>query len=835
MLTSHQFALFTAVLALSPWAAADGIPIASGDFGVMSAQSLPDGTDDLIWLDRETGAVWLQFLHPSASDVLKPGDISGLTSTPVMGEGSIASITVLDGGNGYQTQGGTGDLTVDNTDLAGGGLIATFNVTGSIADVIILNGGSGYHDTGLGFFIVDATGTGGSGMNYLYLTQPGDTDSVRSVEIIDAGEGYEPGEELSVINSNFLDEDAYETPFVGIAYVDTDGTIRQVDIAESGAGFLETPALMILGATQGSGADIRAYMGGSIYDVLANPQDINAGGSGYFADPILTPETLGTGFSYEIVREGAITEATVLAGGHDYDVSPLIAADNGAGVSLEGELYAEQDTWPSGEVPARTSTTRVFNPDGTMATLAGAAASDLECIAVDLEGDGDMDMLWWSPSTDSCVLWLFGDGTLETEVSLTVPGETWQLACARDLDGNAGAELVWHDTVSGQTQLWSIDAAAPGYLSDDSGVIAGALPDTGYSVVGVLDADAEGPRLIWNDTRRNLWMMGPLDADDITVPLDHAFFASSSDEPWMPNRSERLLAVGDFDGDTVHDDFIVVRTGGDQRGMMEVWRTEEGVILGDDILTWEDHSIVAPTLPLAVLNHNESQETTIAFEYKGGAMLLTMPVRDALSTIPEGVLDDLLEPAAALQDLGIVDYADGITDFLDAVDDVSGASSYLRGQHVRSALLAGLPIDLQIALNDAIVEEYGTNSRAGLATGTVVTTVTWVDAQGNASAATPPVMNRHYDYVYPGNYYQYGGPDNESGSASGGSSGGSSGSSSGGSSGSSGSSGGSGGSSSGSWEDGVIPDDFDPDDPDTWPPGVDTLEELTEYLLNMNL
>jgi hypothetical protein len=185
--------------------------------------------------------------------------------------------------------------------------------------------------------------------------------------------------------------------------------------------------------------------------------------------------------------------------------------------------------------------------------------------------------------------------------------------------------------------------------------------------------------------------------------------------------------------------------------------------------------------------------------------------------------------------LGIVDYADGITDFLDAVDDVSGASSYLRGQHVRSALLAGLPIDLQIALNDAIVEEYGTNSRAGLATGTVVTTVTWVDAQGNASAATPPVMNRHYDYVYPGNYYQYGGPDNESGSASGGSSGGSSGSSSGGSSGSSGSGGSGGSSGSGSWEDGVIPDDFDPDDPDTWPPGVDTVEELAEYLLNMNL
>ena len=102
--------------------------------------------------------------------------------------------------------------------------------------------------------IVDEAGTGGSGMDFIYLTQPGDPDAVRSVQLVDEGEGYEPGAELAVINANFLNDDEFTSPFAGIAYVDTDGTIRQVDIAEAGEGFMETPELIILGAAQGGGA-----------------------------------------------------------------------------------------------------------------------------------------------------------------------------------------------------------------------------------------------------------------------------------------------------------------------------------------------------------------------------------------------------------------------------------------------------------------------------------------------------------------------------------------------------------------------------------------------------
>jgi hypothetical protein len=31
------------------------VPIGSGDFGSSTAQSLPDGTDDVLWFDNQTG------------------------------------------------------------------------------------------------------------------------------------------------------------------------------------------------------------------------------------------------------------------------------------------------------------------------------------------------------------------------------------------------------------------------------------------------------------------------------------------------------------------------------------------------------------------------------------------------------------------------------------------------------------------------------------------------------------------------------------------------------------------------------------------------------------
>ena len=283
--------------------------------------------------------------------------------------------------------------------------------------------------------------------------------------------------------------------------------------------------------------------------------------------------------------------------------------------------------------------------------------------------------------------------------------------------------------------------------------------------------------------------MVELDSDQLNVGLEATAMASADGEAWTPNPGEYLQGVGDFDGDGVKDDFIVRRNSGKQQGMMEVWRTQEGVIQGDDILAWGNHTIVAPRVPIAVNDNNETQDTSIVFSNRGEAVVLTMAARATVLDMPEDALALLVQPVAALGELDPLDWADGVADFINDADDVSGASIYLRYQHVQSALFAGLDLGLQAAIIDAITEEYGTKGSAGSNSGTVVSTSQRIDNQGNVIVTGPRVMNRHYDYLYPGNEYRYGGPDNASGSASGAESGSNSGSSGSGSSGSGGGSG----------------------------------------------
>jgi hypothetical protein len=829
----------TALLSLATAADAGRQPIASGDFGASTAQGLPDGTDDLVWLDTDTGEVWVQFLSPSGMSVLRLRDIAGIGATPILGEGAIANVQIVVGGDDYQAVAGTGQLVVDNTNTGGSGLAGTFNVTGSIAAIRVLDGGHGYHDTGVVTLNIDETGTGGSGMDFLALSQPGDVTSVRRLELIDGGEGYEAGTELAVINANFLDSTAYESPVAGIANVSEDGIITSVDLVEFGSGFLETPALMLLGSTQGGGAEIQAFLGGAIYEIIPHPTSPNPGGDGYFADPILTPATAGgSDFDYEIIREGAITEVVLTSSGFNYQVPPVVDGDAGTGAVLESVVFADQDVWPAGEVPARTSTARVFNADGQASVLTNPSRGKWACLVLDLDGDGDSDLLWRSSMEDTVALWLFDDGVVVQETLLPAPGAVWKLAAAQDLNNEGGAELVWSDRSNGEVIIWIIDRDQPDLLSLASGPLHGPVPGRGYGVMGVLESPDGGPRLVWRHHSKSLWMTTQLDESDPTSIVEIAWFANSAGELWMPSGSDLVASIGDVDGDDLADDLVLVRNGGRQKGMVQAWRTEDGVILSDDILTWQSRTMRAHRSGIGLVTHNDKQESTIAMRAGKRVVLYRLPIRSPIAAIPDGALTDLHDALLALADMEGLDQttiSQAIDDFIDDIDDIDDADTHLQRESVRSMLLAGLPMEIQLQLELAMVDAFGEFQRANGSTSTAINMAVIMDADGNATAITPGILNRHYDYLHPGNEYQYGGPDGNSGSSSGSSGGGSSGSS--GSTGNTGGTGGTGGSggSGGTDESTGLPENFDPNDPDTWPEGVDTFQELVEYLQNLGL
>jgi uncharacterized membrane protein YgcG len=781
----------------------------------------------------------VQFMNPSGLSVLRLRDVAGRSATPVLGQGAIASVIVHDGGDGYRVNGGDEQLNIDNTGSGGGGLAGTYNVTGSVVDINIVTGGSGYHDDGVGFFIVDDTGTGGSGLDYLFLTLPGDTDSVQRVVINDGGVGYEPGAELAVINANFLDSDAYENPMAGIAYVGDDGVIFQIDLVESGSGFIETPTVALLGATQGSGADLQAYMGGAIYDILPNPGNDTPGGSGYASDPIITPETNGTGFEYEIVREGGISGIQLTSAGFDYQVSPTIDGTVGVGANLEAVVFQSQDVWPAGAVPARTGTARVFGADGlpVVANTQGGQATDWNVGIGDFDADGDTDLALQPMGGAGAHIFLFEDGMVSTDMEVAAPEAGWRLAAAMDLDGVAGDELLWCDPWSQQSVVWYIDPNEPGFIGSGSGELVQPTLGKRYKVSGVLDSATGGSRLVWFNSREDLWATAKLTEGDATSVAELDWFASLGGDLWMPNDDSHIMATGDFDGDGIEDDLVIGRTDGRQEGMLQVWRTEDGAIVSDDIVTWQGKTMAAPLHRIGRLARNDELDSTIALRMRNQVVLYKMPSRGDAVSVPQDALAELLSPAANLAQLDGEDEAVialAVEDFIDAAADIENASKYFSSKHVRSTLLAGLPIDLQVRVEEAMRDAFGDRTLTGTSTGTAISAAYVLAADGTTSVRRPGVLNRHYDYLLYPSDYTFGGPDGTGNSGGGtSSSGNSSSSGSSGESGGSGGSSGTGGSSGGS--NGGLPDNFDPNDESTWPDGVDTFEQLIEYLANLEV
>ena len=107
----------------------------------------------------------------------------------------------------------------------------------------------------------------------------------------------------------------------------------------------------------------------------------------------------------------------------------------------------------------------------------GRAGGDWRIMgAGDLNGDGQPDLIWQSPSTGALAAWLL-EGTVATVVAWLTPshvGPDWALRAVVDLTGDGISDLVWqHQT--GLVAAWQMNGVAlasfqylsPSYVVDD--------------------------------------------------------------------------------------------------------------------------------------------------------------------------------------------------------------------------------------------------------------------------------------------------------------------------------------------------------------------------------
>ncbi len=799
------------------------------DLGSTAGDPTPDGAPDLLYRNTRSGQVLIQYQHRSEYRLLTPADLNA-DGRALYGPGTIGAVDVIATGGDLQVEDDAGGLTVDDWGTGGSGLEANFNVVGSVVTIEVLDGGVGYHDTGLGHFIVDNEGTGGSGLDAYYGTLGGTEGEVRRLDLVDGGAGYEPDTEFPVLDAALLGHSG--DPCVGLAYSNSEGVIHAVDLVTSGTEYTSTPNMVLFPTPdQGSGVEFRAFLAGSIVDVIFNPANPNAGGSGYASNPIITPELAGTGFAYRMVREGPIDSVTITNPGGNYVVPPIITVtDSSVDATFEGVLWDDLD--PDDRPPSdETGRVAVTDLDGTLVPLTG---EHWLAWAGDVDGDGDPDLMWrpaaWTRGDNRANIWIMDGAMRQADLALTSPGPGWRPWKLADLRGVGESDMLWWHQGSGQVAIWDIDPTTPDFIAIDGAwlinddythpawqpwIVAPGLP-------------GENDRIMWRRT----------DAKALSL-VDYAerdpAIAASRDWIINPNGSLRRTGptqvpwiMGNLNGDGAHSDVLLFNK---HDNAVAIWQMDGTTILRQDRVGIGSRELQAPGRLRGRVTHG--MDGTISFALSGGQLV------------------ELSAQTVAMN----IDVANEIqmTALTDQLADLETAVEANVEAEVQAllALLADHPALLQLFLDPgtahdllegiaAVVADEILRDAALLARGPAI---------GNSSApliaayrqssfggiirnATIPLIPLPEDDEGSDGSSGSGGSAGGGSSGSGGSSGGSGGSSGGGSS--PGGSSGSGG-SGGAGNTGGLPDDFDPNNPDTWPPGVDSFEELLEYLQNLEV
>ena len=118
---------------------------------------------------------------------------------------------------------------------------------------------------------------------------------------------------------------------------------------------------------------------------------------------------------------------------------------------------------------------------------------------VDLNGDGQADLLWHHQVTGDLYVWFMG-GTVVTSGSYLTPSRfadtRWQIRGVVDLDADGRPDVLWHHQATGELYVWFMSGTV---VTSGSYLTPSRFADTGWKIVATPDLDADGrPDLLWH-------------------------------------------------------------------------------------------------------------------------------------------------------------------------------------------------------------------------------------------------------------------------------------------------------------------------------------------------
>ena len=173
----------------------------------------------------------------------------------------------------------------------------------------------------------------------------------------------------------------------------------------------------------------------------------------------------------------------------------------------------------------------------------------------DFNGDGKTDLLWHNSSTGEPQIWFmngFGFADRATVVgedgSPARVGLPWRIVGTNDFDGDRKTDVLWHNSSSGETQIWFMNGfrrtRRENVLGQNGRATLIGLP---WSIVGTNDFNVDGKSdLVWHNAttgETQIWFMNGFKFADRATVVGENGRAALVGLPW------RIVGTNDFNHD----------------------------------------------------------------------------------------------------------------------------------------------------------------------------------------------------------------------------------------------------------------------------------------------
>jgi len=168
----------------------------------------------------------------------------------------------------------------------------------------------------------------------------------------------------------------------------------------------------------------------------------------------------------------------------------------------------------------------------------------------DFNGDAASDIVLQNQSTGAVEVMLlnsntYGEapGTVDSTTAVTTPGANWKVISSGDFDGDGKSDLLWQNSVTGQTEVYLMNGAAIGTTG------SAMSPAAGFKAIGTGDFNNDGKSdIIYENTNGGannavIWLMNGTSQTGLPITVAN---------PGLPT-TDVLLGAEDINGDGFSD------------------------------------------------------------------------------------------------------------------------------------------------------------------------------------------------------------------------------------------------------------------------------------------